>query len=154
MNDSFNRLWDSSQRIKVEGAVDDSMQTFPRRLRRLKNLRELTLKEHLPKIKARFSERRKIQKAIHNVLKFSLAGTEHLLDIISGEPTAVLPLVEEGVIQRLTLVDAQIDDSVNTLRSQLIRTLSSGDQRKFSLCSSRNHFSFSGSVWGRIFPIA
>ena len=42
----------------------------------------------------------------------------------------MLPLVEEGVIQRLTLVDAQIDDSVNTLRSQLIRTLSSGDQRK------------------------
>ena len=92
-------------------------------MRRNPQLRQAFLQEHVPKLRGQLSEREKIQRSIYDLLKQELPGAEELLDLFSGEPSAVLPLAADGSLKELTLLDHGPDVVVNLLSAGLIQVL-------------------------------
>jgi hypothetical protein len=120
--DVFGELWDRAQALHAEYIFDTELRdrtTFHQRAA----VRQGFIESHSSRLRLLFSERRKIQKAIYKILKGELKKRPALLDLLSGEPSAVLPLLEEGVVSNLTLLDYPHNDVVTFVREKLIRSL-------------------------------
>lgn len=127
--DSFDRFWKPIAPIQAEYTFD-TRPGLSREQRRNKMLKQYFIEDYVRKLKERFSERKKIQEAVFDRLKLELTGTKELLDLFSGMPNVVLPLLEDGVIQQLTLLDFAPEDVVTHTRAQMLKQLSSRKRDK------------------------
>lgn len=115
-------MWDRTNVLAAEYALDEYIARPDAKLVD-RNVRRHFLDVHSDKLRILFGERRKIQLAIYRLLRKELQGRQPLLDLFSGVPNAVLPLVEESKVSQLTLVDRAPDPSVTYARQRLIKSL-------------------------------
>ncbi len=96
-NEAFEKTWDASMRA----AVGLELQGMDARLRGSPAFVE----SQVANVKRLFAERRRIQKAIFDHLRGSLGKEREMVDFLSGDAAATLPLVLSGDLNVLHLVD-------------------------------------------------